>query len=123
MKSTESSEMYLEIILRLEKQNGQVRSIDIAKELGYSKPSVSRAMNVLGKSGYINHESYGDIILTKLGRKKANRLFERHQTITQYLISSLKIDAQTAEEDACRIEHIISQKTADSIKKYVEKLD
>ncbi len=121
MKTTESNEMYLEIILTLEKRNNRVRSVDIAKELGYSKPSVSRAMGVLKNSGYIEHESYGEIVLTKKGRKKADALLERHETITQFLKQTLNINAEIAEEDACRIEHIISQDTADAIKQFVSK--
>ncbi|MCK5129175.1 MAG: metal-dependent transcriptional regulator [Clostridiales bacterium] len=121
MKTTESNEMYLEIILKLEKRNGEVRSIDIAKELGYSKPSVSRGVSVLKNSGYIEHESYGNIILTEKGRAKASALLDRHNTITQFLRQTLYLDAETAEEDACRIEHIISQETADAIKAFVNK--
>lgn len=120
MKTSESNEMYLEVILKLESENERVRSVDIANELGYSKPSVSRAMSVLKESGYIEHESYGKIVLTPKGRKTAKQMMLRHETITEFLKNTLKIDAQTAEEDACRIEHIISQKTADAIKAYVE---
>ena len=122
MRTTESKEMYLEVILQLERRNGEVRSVDIANELGYSKPSVSRAMRVLKDSGYIEHESYGSIKLTDLGRKKAIQMITRHETITTFLKSTLKIDAETAEEDACRIEHIISQKTADAIKQYADRM-
>jgi len=112
--------MYLEVILQLERRNADVRSVDIANELGYSKPSVSRAMSVLKDSNYIEHESYGKIMLTPKGRKKALQVIVRHETITEFLKTTLQIDAQTAEEDACRIEHIISQKTADAIKEFVE---
>lgn len=121
MKTTESKEMYLEVILQLERRNGEVRSVDIAGELGYSKPSVSRAMGVLKNSGYIEHEAYGSIKLTQKGRQKAVQMISRHETITDFLRTTLKIDAKTAEEDACRIEHIISQETADAIKQFVEK--
>ncbi len=122
MRTTESKEMYLEVILQLERRNGEVRSVDIANELGYSKPSVSRAMRVLKESGCIEHESYGSIKLTDLGRKKAIQMITRHETITAFLKNTLNIDAETAEEDACRIEHIISQKTADAIKKYADRM-
>ena len=121
METTESNEMYLEVILQLERRNGMVRSVDIANQLGYSKPSVSRAMRVLNDSGYIEHEAYGNIELTQKGRQKAIQLITRHETITDFLKIALKIDAQTAEYDACRIEHIISQKTADAIKDFVDK--
>lgn len=120
MKTSESNEMYLEVILKLERQNESVRSVDIANELGYSKPSVSRAVGVLKEAGCIEHESYGKIVLTDKGRRTAMKMMQRHETITEFLKTTLKIDAQTAEEDACRIEHIISQKTADAIKALVE---
>ena len=94
--------------------------MDIANELGYSKPSVSRAMRVLKDSGYIEHEAYGNIKLTKKAGKKALQMISRHETITEFLRTTLNIDAATAEEDACRIEHIISQKTADAIKALVK---
>jgi Mn-dependent DtxR family transcriptional regulator len=77
---------------------------------------------VLKESGYIEHESYGSIKLTELGRKKAMQMITRHETITAFLKNTLNIDAETAEEDACRIEHIISQKTADAIKKYADRM-
>lgn len=111
MKIQESGENYLETILNLERRNGIVRSIDIATELGFSKPSVSRAMSVLKKAGYIEQEAYGDITLTESGRKRAMEVYGRHQLITEFLVKTLDLDAETAEQDACRIEHIISEKT------------
>lgn len=110
MKIQESGENYLETILNLERKNGIVRSIDIATELGYSKPSVSRAMSVLKKAGFIEQEAYGDITLTESGRKRAMEVYQRHQLITEFLMKVLDLDQETSEQDACRIEHVISEK-------------
>lgn len=111
MKIQESGENYLETILNLEQKNGIVRSIDIANTLGYSKPSVSRAMNVLKKAGYIEQEAYGNIQLTDAGRQRASEVYDRHLLITQFLIKILDLNPEIAEQDACRIEHVISQET------------
>ncbi len=120
MRAKESREMYLETILRLEKKNGVVRSVDIAKEFNYSKPSISKAMNVLKKSGLITHTPYGDISLTKQGRQKAEQIFKLHRLVKEFLIRSLNLDEKTAEQDACRMEHIISDKAILAIEKYLE---
>lgn len=120
MDTTESNEMYLETIIKLEDRNGLVRSIDIANELGYTKPSVSRGMRVLKEAGFITHERYGSVFLTEKGRNKATEIVNRHKTITKFLIHCLNIDADTAEDDACKIEHIISQKTANAIKTFCD---
>lgn len=120
MKIQESGENYLEVILNLEQKNGVVRSIDIARELGFSKPSISRAMRILKEAGYVSQAPYGDVSLTEAGREKAKSIYERHQLITEFLIKSLGLDCVTAEQDACRIEHIISRKTMDYIKYYLE---
>jgi len=114
----ESGEDYLETILILEKRNGHVRSIDIANELGYSKPSVSRAMNVLKTAGYITMDDDYLIRLTETGRKRANMVYERHKMLTDFLIH-LGVDRENAEKDACRIEHIICQTTFDRIKDFM----
>lgn len=111
MKIQESGENYLETILLLEMRNGTVRSVDVANELGYSKPSVTRAMGVLKKAGYVNQESYGTISLTSTGRKRANEIYDRHILIKEFLMTVLSLDAVTAETDACRIEHIVSDLT------------
>lgn len=105
----ESLEDYLEAIVILSKE-GKVRSIDIAKMLDVSKPSVNKAMNVLKEKGFITQESYGDIKLTKAGKEMADQVFDRHQKIRSFLIS-LGISVATAEKDACKIEHIISEET------------
>ena len=116
MKIQESGENYLETILLLEMRNGTVRAVDIANELGYSKPSVTRAMGVLKKAGLVDQELYGTIQLTKAGRKRANEIYDRHVLIKEFLMTVLSLDARTAETDACRIEHIVSQTTIDRIR-------
>ena len=116
MKIHESGENYLETILLLEMRNGTVRAVDIANELGYSKPSVTRAMGVLKKAGLVDQELYGTIQLTEAGRKRANEIYDRHVLIKEFLMTVLSLDARTAETDACRIEHIVSQTTIDRIR-------
>ncbi|WP_264472837.1 metal-dependent transcriptional regulator [Intestinibacillus massiliensis] len=111
MKIQESGENYLETILTLERRNGVVRSIDIANELGFSKPSVSRAMGVLKKAGLIEQEAYGNIQLTEAGRARATEVYRRHLLITRFLVETLELDPAIAEQDACRIEHVISPET------------
>jgi DtxR family transcriptional regulator, Mn-dependent transcriptional regulator len=120
MKNSESSEMYLEVMYKLEERNGVIRSVDIAKELGYSKPSVSRAIGLLKTEEYILQEPYGKIVLSKKGRDKAKMIMERHNLLTEFLTKCLKLNANLAEQDACRIEHIVSIETMDAIKKYLE---
>ena len=116
MKIQESGENYLETILLLEMRNGTVRAVDIANELGYSKPSVTRAMGVLKKAGLVDQELYGTIQLTEAGRKRANEIYDRHVLIKEFLMTVLSLDARAAETDACRIEHIVSQTTIDRIR-------
>jgi len=121
MKINESGEMYLEVMYKLEEKNGVIRSVDIANELGYSKPSVTRAMGLLKTDNYITQEPYGKITLTEKGREKAKKIMERHNLLTEFLTKCLRLDADTAEQDACRIEHIVSTKTMDAIKEYLDK--
>lgn len=116
MKIQESAENYLETILILKNKNGAVRSIDIANELGFSKPSVSVAMKNLRENGYIEVDPSGYITLLDSGRKIAEKIYERHATLSKWLVS-LGVDAKTAAEDACRIEHIISSESFEAIKK------
>lgn len=118
----ESGENYLETILILYKKNGNVKSIDIARELNFSKPSVSRAVGLLKSSGYILVDDSGDIKLTELGRKTAESIYERHKLITEFLIETLKVSKEVAEENACKMEHIISQEVFDGIKDYIGNL-
>lgn len=118
----ESGENYLETILLLQKRNGQVRSIDIARELDYSKPSVSRAVGILKEEGMIDVAENGMITLTLEGRSKAEQIYERHRILTAFFEATAKVGKEQAEEDACRIEHIISEETFEGIKKFIEEL-
>ncbi len=120
MDVSESLEMYLEAILELEAKNSVVRSVDIARFLGVTKPSVNRAMSNLKKEGYINQEPYGDVTFTQKGRNKASRIHELHHVITDFLVKSLGIDVDVAETDACRIEHVISPETVKAMKSYLQ---
>ncbi len=118
MKTRESEEMYLETILLLKQKKGQVRSVDVVEELGYAKSSVSRAVNLLAKKRYIEISSSGDISMTEEGLKKANDIYERHEAITQLLIK-IGVSSEVAEENACRIEHVISPELFEQIKKFL----
>lgn len=118
----ESGENYLETILLLKQRNGHVRSIDIARELDYSKPSVSRAVGLLKEEGMIEVSENGIIELTKTGQEKAEKIYERHRTLTAFFVNTAGVSKEQAEEDACRIEHIISEETFEGIKKFVSKL-
>ncbi|WP_079535198.1 metal-dependent transcriptional regulator [Phoenicibacter congonensis] len=115
----ESGEMYLETILRLQEEMRIVRAIDVAEKMDYSKASVSRAVKILKNDGYIEVERTGNLLLTKEGEKLAKKIYDRHTTLTSYL-ENIGIDPQTAEEDACRIEHVISDKSFNVIKKIVK---
>ena len=115
MKIRESEEMYLETIFLLQKRLGFVRSIDIAEELNYSRASVSRAVNLLQQKGYIKIEKGGEIIFTEAGDERAVQIYERHEVITRVLMS-LGADADLAEENACRIEHVISDELFEVLK-------
>lgn len=114
----ESGEDYLETILILKKRNGNVRSIDIAHEMDLSKPSVSRAVGILKNKGFIVVDEDGAIHLTEEGSKLAKKIYERHRVLTEALMY-LGVDEKTASEDACRIEHDISEKTFTKIKKHL----
>ena len=120
MRIQESGEMYLETILRLSQTSGHVRAIDIGEEMGYSKPSVSRAMSILKQGGYIVIEADGSIVLTDAGREIAEKIYARHTLITNFLIS-IGVDKETATEDACKMEHGISDASFEAIQKLVEK--
>ncbi len=121
MMIQESGEMYLETILVISGEKKYVRSVDIARRLGYSKPSVSRAMKNLKEEGYIDIDENGHIFLLEKGRAVAARIYERHEVLTKCLIS-LDVDPKIAEEDACRIEHIISDETFDRIREYTDSI-
>ena len=115
----ESGENYLETILMLKEKHGIVRSIDIARTLNFSKPSVSRAVGILKKDGYITVETGGEIRLTEKGRNKAEGIYERHKLLTDFLQQVSGVDAVTAEEDACKMEHILSDETFQGIKRFM----
>ncbi len=120
MRIKESAENYLETILILQRRNGEVRSIDIATELDYSKPSVSIAMKNLRENGYIEVGEKGYITLLPKGLEIAERMLERHQLLSRWLIA-LGVSPETASEDACRIEHVISTESFEAIKNHAMK--
>ena len=120
MRIQESGENYLETILILLNKNGYVRSVDVANELEYSKASISRAMGILKRAGFISIDDAGCIHLTESGQQRASRIYERHRMIMEYLVKALQIDEETAVADACRIEHVISEESFDRIKNWVE---
>ena len=119
MNLLESGEMYLETILILNRQKGNVRSIDVCERLGYSKPSVSRAVGILRRGGYLNKDAHGILTLTESGTEIAEKILERHQILTRALVL-LGVSEEIATEDACRIEHHISDETVEMIRKHLE---
>lgn len=123
MTRTESREMYLEVIYDIYMQQKEIRSIDVAKILDYSKPSVNRGINLLKNDNLIEQEPYGSITLTPKGLKIAKKIKSRHIDITAFLEKSLGLDSETAEQDACRIEHIISEKAMEKIRIYLDQFD
>lgn len=120
MKIYASAENYLETILMLQKRQGYVRSVDIANELEFSKPSVSVAMKNLRENNYIKIDSNGHISLLEQGREIAEKIYERHVLLAAFF-EELGVDAKTAVDDACRIEHVISAESFQAIKAYMEK--
>ena len=119
MRLQESGEMYLETILTLSKNQHNVRSIDISEEMGYSKPSVSRAVGLLKNGGYIEVDKDGFITLTDSGREIAEKIYERHTILTKMLVG-LGVDQETAAADACKMEHAISDISLEAIKRHLE---
>ena len=118
MALQESGEMYLETILILSRKNGQVRSVDISEYMGYSKPSVSRAVGLLKKDDFITVEKEGFIHLTDKGLTTAEKILERHTILTKLLIR-LGVGQETASNDACRIEHVVSDETFEAIRNHM----
>lgn len=118
MKMQESGENYLETILVLKNEKGLVRSIDIAQKLQYTKPSISRAMSLLRSNGFITMDSDGSIELTDSGQEIAERMYERHRLLTDFLIR-LGVAPDTASKDACRIEHVISTESFEKLKTHI----
>lgn len=120
MELRESGEMYLEHILTLQTQKGNVRAIDIASLSGYSKPSVSRALGVLKRRGYVCVEENGNILLTEQGFALAQKVMERHRILKAFL-SLIGVDEAAADSDACKIEHVISDETFEHVKSFVKR--
>ena len=119
MSLHESGEDYLETIYLLHRKHACVRSVDIANELGYTKASISRAMRILREEGLITVAEDGDVRLTKAGQKKAVEVYERHTLITDFFEQFLGVNAVTAEKDACKIEHVISEETYLRLRAYM----
>ncbi len=119
MKSTESSENYLEAILMLKEKNGLVRSIDVVHHMGFSKPSVSHAMGLLRQNGLITMDKEGWIELTEDGYAIASSIYERHRLISSWLVA-LGVSPETAAEDACRMEHDLSDETFQKLKEHIQ---
>ena len=118
MHLQESGEMYLETILRLSKENSSVRAIDVGEEMGYSKPSVSRAIGLLRRAGYVVADKDGHLALTESGKDIAEKIYERHTLFTRLLIT-FGVDEAVAVKDACKMEHAISDVSFEAIKKYM----
>lgn len=121
MPIQESGEMYLESILYLTRKNGTARAIDVAEHMGYSKPSVSRAVGLLKEGGYITVEADGRLLLTPCGKKVAEKIYERHTMLTDFFIK-LGVSPEVASDDACKIEHHLSDSTFAAIKNLADKL-
>lgn len=115
MKTNESAEMYLETILLLTEKQAHVRAIDIAHSTGYTKPSVSRAVGLLKAAGRIEVDESGYITLTEEGRALASKILERHHILSEFLVQ-LGVSAETADDDACKMEHVISDETLEKMK-------
>jgi len=119
MSLHESGQMYLEAIYILSQNSPHVRAIDVGEHLGYSKPSVSRAMSILRRDGYVLTDENGCLLLTDKGRQVAETMFIRHTVLTR-LLTGLGVDEETAAEDACRIEHVISERSFEAILQYLD---
>ena len=118
MRIQESGEMYLETIYVLLERNGNVRSVDVAEHMGYSKPSISRAMGLLKNGGFVEIAKDGAITLTPAGQEVAKKIYERH-TLLSSLLLELGVSPETATEDACKLEHAISDESFEALKKYI----
>ena len=117
MRLQESGEMYLETILILSQSRGTVRSVDVAEYMGFSKPSVSRAIGILKEGGYVLMDRHGFLTLTESGKEVAGRIYERHKLLTEVL-TMLGVDPDVAEADACKIEHVISAETFEALRRH-----
>ena len=121
MHLQESGEMYLETIHVLSKKSGSVRSVDVGEYMGYSKPSVSRAIGLLKSGGYVNVDDSGALTLTEAGLEVAEKIYERHTIITEFLMS-LGVTPETAAEDACKIEHHLSDESFNALKEHARNI-
>lgn len=121
MQLQESGEMYLETIFILTNENTHVRSIDVCEHMGFSKPSVSRAIGLLKNGGYVSVDPDGYLSLTDSGREVAEKMYDRHRLLTTFLVS-LGVKEEVAQSDACKIEHHISDESFDAIKRRVEEI-
>lgn len=119
----ESGQNYLETIYLLQRENGQVRSVDVAKALSFSKPSVSRAMGKLKAGGYLEMREDGSLVLTKEGTRLAKNLVDRQETITQFLMMTTDVDESVAEQDARKMMHFLSDKTFKGIKSFIKQVE
>ncbi len=119
MALQESGEMYLETIYMLSRKQAMVRSIDVVEHMGYSKPSVSRAVSILKEGGYLTVEDNGALVLTEQGKAVGEKIYARHELLSRLLVK-LGVDPQTAAEDACKMEHAISDTTFAAIRKHLE---
>lgn len=120
MSLQESGEMYLETILILSKKGSAIRSIDICEYMGFSKPSVSRAVGLLKNGEFIEVDNSGFITLTSKGKEIAQKIYDKHNLLTQFLVK-LGVEEKIASDDACKMEHCISDKTFDALKNFIEK--
>ncbi len=120
MHLEESGQMYLETIYVLSKKSANVRSVDVAEHMGYSKPSVSRAVGILKQGGFVIMDSDGSLHLTDAGKDAAEKIYERHSVLSEFLVG-LGVDRQTALDDACKMEHDISDESLEAIKKFNER--
>ncbi|MDE7216168.1 MAG: metal-dependent transcriptional regulator [Clostridia bacterium] len=123
MQLHKSGEDYLEAILFIERQKGRVKSVDIAKYLGVSKPSVNKALTILQEMGYVNKPIYGEVTITQEGRSKAEIVARKHVALTQLLTEVLGVSPDVAEKDACKIEHDISEETTVKLIEYLKKAE
>lgn len=121
MRLQESGEMYLETILQLSRKQSRVRSIDVVETMGFSKPSVSRAVGLLKQGGYLVMEGDGSLYLTESGREIAEKTYERHNVLTEFFLF-LGVEGEIAASDACKIEHDISDESFDAIKRHTAQL-